>query len=86
MANVSLTPTTALPTLYALRTQAGYRNQHAMAVRLGVHGQTYGEIERGKMNPSPRLARKLARVLRVPAALLEAILQGTPVQRLQSRI
>lgn len=67
-------PHTALPTLYNLRITAGYRSQKAIAARLHVHVQTYGEIERGKIQPSPLLAQRLARVVRVRHALLAEIL------------
>lgn len=62
------------PTLYELRTHAGFATQARMAARLGVSTDTYGNIERGKTNPAPATAKKLARVLRVSEALLREVL------------
>jgi DNA-binding XRE family transcriptional regulator len=62
------------PSLYALRLQAGYTTQTALAARLGVSKATYGRIERGVSDPTPLVARKLARLLRMRLAALQAVL------------
>jgi DNA-binding XRE family transcriptional regulator len=63
------------PSLYAWRCQAGYRTQGGLAARLGVSRATYGRIERGVSDPTPAVARKLARLLGVRLAQLQEVLE-----------
>jgi DNA-binding XRE family transcriptional regulator len=67
-------PRPAPPSLYSLRISAGYASQAALAAAIGLTGPQYGRIETGRCETTPRVARRLARVLKVkPSVVWEAL-------------
>jgi DNA-binding XRE family transcriptional regulator len=62
------------PSLYSLRIAAGYTSQAALAAAIGLTGPQYGRIETGRCETTPRVARRLARVLKVkPSVVWDAL-------------
>jgi transcriptional regulator with XRE-family HTH domain len=57
--------------LTCLRERSGY-SKNALARDMGISVGTVADLESGRRNASPRMARRLATALRVPIAALLA--------------